>query len=183
MTCSNEPRAASRTCGRRRRASSTQSCRGSSNPVSHGAATSGSVGGRTSSSTGSRPGAATPCATGSRHRHRRRGTSSSSRSSLHRLAPRRARPPPGRLRGTYARATGAYRAIRPLTRYGGLTLDYGLEEMPLRVAWLERVKAGSAGDCTVRRCSCRRTRAATRADRRRARRRASALTPITSAGR
>ena len=38
-----------------------------------------------------------------------------------------------------------YRAIRPSTRYGGLTLDYGLEEMPLRVAWLERVKAALGG--------------------------------------
>jgi DNA-binding PadR family transcriptional regulator len=32
-----------------------------------------------------------------------------------------------------------YRAIRPKTRYGELTLRYGLELMPARLAWLEEV--------------------------------------------
>jgi DNA-binding PadR family transcriptional regulator len=34
----------------------------------------------------------------------------------------------------------AYEAIRPATRNGALTLQYGLEEMPVRLAWLDRVK-------------------------------------------
>jgi PadR family transcriptional regulator, regulatory protein AphA len=33
-----------------------------------------------------------------------------------------------------------YEAIRPATRYGALTLDYGLELMPARLRWLERAK-------------------------------------------
>lgn len=33
-----------------------------------------------------------------------------------------------------------YEAIRPATRYGALTLQYGLELMPARLAWLERAK-------------------------------------------
>jgi PadR family transcriptional regulator, regulatory protein AphA len=33
-----------------------------------------------------------------------------------------------------------YESIRPATRYGALTLDYGLEEMPVRLAWLERTR-------------------------------------------
>jgi DNA-binding PadR family transcriptional regulator len=32
----------------------------------------------------------------------------------------------------------AYEAIRPATRLGALTLQYGLEEMPLRLAWIQR---------------------------------------------
>ena len=40
-----------------------------------------------------------------------------------------------------ARAQHAdYEAIRPATRYGGLTLEYGLQEMPVRLAWLARVR-------------------------------------------
>jgi DNA-binding PadR family transcriptional regulator len=35
---------------------------------------------------------------------------------------------------------GAYEAIRPATRNGALTLQYGLEEMPVRLAWLARAK-------------------------------------------
>lgn len=31
-----------------------------------------------------------------------------------------------------------YEAIRPTTRDGALTLQYGLEEMPVRLAWIER---------------------------------------------
>jgi PadR family transcriptional regulator, regulatory protein AphA len=31
-----------------------------------------------------------------------------------------------------------YEAIEPATRYGALTLEYGLEEMPVRLAWLEK---------------------------------------------
>jgi PadR family transcriptional regulator AphA len=38
-----------------------------------------------------------------------------------------------------------YEAIRPSTRYGALTLDYGLDEMPLRLAWLERAKEALGG--------------------------------------
>jgi PadR family transcriptional regulator AphA len=33
-----------------------------------------------------------------------------------------------------------YESIRPATRHGALTLDYGLQEMPVRLAWLERVR-------------------------------------------
>jgi PadR family transcriptional regulator AphA len=33
-----------------------------------------------------------------------------------------------------------YAAIRPATRHGALTLAYGLEEMPLRLGWLARVR-------------------------------------------
>jgi PadR family transcriptional regulator, regulatory protein AphA len=44
----------------------------------------------------------------------------------------------------YAERTSAlladYRAIRPTTRHGALTLRYGLEEMPLRLAWLDRAR-------------------------------------------
>ena len=32
----------------------------------------------------------------------------------------------------------AYAAIRPATRYGALTLEYGLELMPVRLAWIEK---------------------------------------------
>jgi DNA-binding PadR family transcriptional regulator len=32
-----------------------------------------------------------------------------------------------------------YRAIRPATRHGALTLEYGLELMPARLKWLEKV--------------------------------------------
>jgi PadR family transcriptional regulator, regulatory protein AphA len=38
-----------------------------------------------------------------------------------------------------------YRAIRPATGVGALTLRYGLEEMPLRLAWLERTRAELGG--------------------------------------
>jgi DNA-binding PadR family transcriptional regulator len=44
----------------------------------------------------------------------------------------------------YAERTRAllaeYDSIRPKTRHGALTLAYGLEEMPLRLAWLERTR-------------------------------------------
>src|SRR5919112_3880270 len=44
----------------------------------------------------------------------------------------------------YAERTRAllveYDSIRPKTRHGALTLSYGLEEMPLRLAWLERTR-------------------------------------------
>jgi PadR family transcriptional regulator, regulatory protein AphA len=44
----------------------------------------------------------------------------------------------------YAERTRAllagYEAIRPTTRYGALTLEYGLEEMPVRLAWLDRAR-------------------------------------------
>jgi DNA-binding PadR family transcriptional regulator len=33
-----------------------------------------------------------------------------------------------------------YRAITPATRYGALTLEYGLELMPARLKWLEKAK-------------------------------------------
>ncbi|MFL5946321.1 MAG: PadR family transcriptional regulator [Gaiellaceae bacterium] len=33
-----------------------------------------------------------------------------------------------------------YESIRPATRHGALTLQYGLEEMPVRLAWLNRVR-------------------------------------------
>jgi DNA-binding PadR family transcriptional regulator len=33
-----------------------------------------------------------------------------------------------------------YEAIRPASGVGALTLQYGLEEMPLRLAWLERTR-------------------------------------------
>lgn len=33
-----------------------------------------------------------------------------------------------------------YEAIRPATRYGAMTLEHGLELMPLRLAWMERAK-------------------------------------------
>ena len=35
-----------------------------------------------------------------------------------------------------------YEAIRPATRYGALTLDYGLELMPARLEWLAKAKRG-----------------------------------------
>jgi DNA-binding PadR family transcriptional regulator len=34
----------------------------------------------------------------------------------------------------------AYESIRPATRNGALTLQYGLEEMPVRLAWIARAK-------------------------------------------
>jgi DNA-binding PadR family transcriptional regulator len=34
----------------------------------------------------------------------------------------------------------AYETIRPATRHGALTLQYGLEEMPLRLAWIQRTR-------------------------------------------
>ena len=33
-----------------------------------------------------------------------------------------------------------YQAITPATRYGALTLEYGLELMPARLRWVEKVK-------------------------------------------
>ena len=33
-----------------------------------------------------------------------------------------------------------YEAISPATRYGALTLEYGLELMPVRLAWIEKAR-------------------------------------------
>jgi len=33
-----------------------------------------------------------------------------------------------------------YESIQPATRHGALTLEYGLDEMPLRLEWLERTR-------------------------------------------
>ena len=33
-----------------------------------------------------------------------------------------------------------YQAIRPATRHGALTLEYGLELVPVRLAWLEKAR-------------------------------------------